>query len=505
MQAPESTMVILPAYGAGDGILTVIRDLAVAAYALRARGMHLEVLLLEDGTSDVAAVAAKTAAEYGLPLTAVSGPRSPGQAYLAGFRQVLDRDRADLVVTLDATGQHDATQLPHLIDQLLAEDLDVVIGSRWVRGSGTPGLTMRRWLLGRLANTAFRWVTGIRGVTDVTTAFRVVRAEVVRRLDLDTLPADPRGIQMAVVATAVAGGFRVGEGSIIFRPPASALASIGGRDVASFVLQLPPLRGYAGRVRRQRLSPQGRRFTADRFGAPEDLERLGTADRFFRWTLEGFAPYLHGRVLEVGAGIGTITRHLVESDPELSIVALEPADNVYASLASYAALNPRVSAHQQTLREYLPVQDEPFDAVVYLNVLEHIEYDAEELRLAAAALRPGGALLVFGPALEWLYGELDYRAGHYRRYSVANLRELARAAGFEIVSLSYFDVLGVLPYLVAYRLLRRTAISGSTMWGYDRLLVPLSRLIQRVMPRPPLGKNVILVARKRRPAPERPA
>jgi hypothetical protein len=75
-------MVVLPAYGVGDGVVTVIRDLAVAAYALRARGMHLEVLLLDDGTSEVASVAAKTAAEYGLPLTAISGPRSPAEAYV---------------------------------------------------------------------------------------------------------------------------------------------------------------------------------------------------------------------------------------------------------------------------------------------------------------------------------------------------------------------------------------------------------------------------------------
>lgn len=497
MQRPGFATVVLPAYGVGDGVVTVIRDLAVAAYALRPRGMNLEVLLLDDGTSEVASVAAKSAAEYGLPLTAVSGPRSLGEAYLVGFRQVVESERTDLVITLDATGQHDATQLPHLIDQLVIDDLDVVIGSRWVRGSGTPGLTMRRWVLGRLANSAFRWVTGIRGITDVTTAFRVARIEVVRRLDLDSLPADPRGIQMRVVATAVAGGFRVGEGSIIFRPPTSSLSSISGRDVASFASHLLPLRQYAGQLRRHRLSPDGRRFTDQRFGAPEDLERLGTADRFFRWTLAEFAPYLRGRVLEVGAGIGTITRHLVESDPELSVVALEPAENVYANLASYAAHTSRVIAHQRTLREYLPVQDEPFDAVIYLNVLEHIEDDAEELRLAAATLRPGGALLVFGPALEWLYSELDCRAGHYRRYGVANLREVACAAGFEIVSLSYFDVLGVLPYFVAYRLLRRPAISGSTMWGYDRLLVPVSRLIQRAMPRPPLGKNLIMVARKR--------
>jgi hypothetical protein len=103
---------------------------------------------------------------------------------------------------------------------------------------------------------------------------------------------------------------------------------------------------------------------------------------------------------------------------------------------------------------------------------------------------------VFGPALEWLYSELDYRAGHYRRYSLRRLRDLAAAAGLEVVSARYFDVLGVLPYLIVYRLLRHDDITGSTMWAYDRVAVPLSRWIQRTLPQPPVGKNVVLVARK---------
>jgi SAM-dependent methyltransferase len=496
MDRPGLATVLLPAHGAGDGLVTVVRDLAVAAYALRARGVALDVLLLDDGRTPAAAQAAKAAADFGLPLATVAGPPTQGAAFLAGYRQVLERDRADLVVTLDATGQHDATQIPQLLDQLLAEDLDVVIGSRWARASGTPGLTLRRWALGRTANLAFRWVTGIGGVTDVTTTFRIARIEVVRELDLDALPGDARSQQMAVVAAAVGHGRRVGEGAILYRPPASALRPVRGREVASFAAQLLPLRRVRSRLRTERLSPAGRRFSDQAFGAAGDLERLGAADHFFGWALEEFAPFLHGRVLEVGAGTGTITRRLVELDPELSIVALEPAANVFGELASFAALTPRVSAARQTLAQYLAGAGERFDAVVYLNVLEHVADDDAELRLAAAALRPGGALLMFGPALEWLYSELDYNAGHYRRYNLGRLRRLAEAAGFEVVTLRYLDVVGVLPYLVVYRLLRRPAISGSTLWGYDRLLVPASRRLQRAVPYPPVGKNVVLVARK---------
>ena len=66
----------------------------------------------------------------------------------------------DLVVTLDANGRHDPTQIPRLIDLLIQRRSDVVIGSRWTSGSGTPGLSVSRWVLGKLANLAFRRLTG---------------------------------------------------------------------------------------------------------------------------------------------------------------------------------------------------------------------------------------------------------------------------------------------------------------------------------------------------------
>jgi SAM-dependent methyltransferase len=266
--------------------------------------------------------------------------------------------------------------------------------------------------------------------------------------------------------------------------------------VREFASHLFVLRRTVNEVRRHRLSPDGRTFAVDHFGAQDDLENLGSSKRFFDWVLQEFEPYLHGRVLEVGAGIGTITRKLVERYPDVSVVALEPADNMFATLEPYAALTSRVSAHKGTLVEYEGTATGAFDAVLYVNVLEHIADDERELGLAAKALRTGGALLVFGPALEALYSELDHKAGHYRRYSLGRLRQMVEGSGLEIVSLRYFDLLGVLPYLVAYRWLRGDGISGSTVWLYDRLIVPVSRLVQRALRDPPAGKNFILVALK---------
>jgi 2-polyprenyl-3-methyl-5-hydroxy-6-metoxy-1,4-benzoquinol methylase len=489
---------VLPAYQVAGAMAGMIRDLAVAAYALRSRGIDLDVLLLHDGRDDVAAISTRAANDLGLSLTALPGPPTgSGAAYLEGFRRVVEEDRVDLVATLDANGRHDATQLPHLIDQLVAQDADVVIGSRWTRGSGTPGLSPGRWVLGRLANLSFRVLTGTRGIADATTSFRVARMEVVRNFQFTGVPLTSHSVQTAFVAMAVAHGHRVREGPIIYRLPAGPGGELHGRDVARFAWHLLALRARVDRARQRRLSPSGRTFTDDHFGAAQDLERLGTAKHFFDWVLDEFDAFLEGRVLEVGAGLGTITRRLVDRYPSLSIVALEPAENVFPDLDSFAALEPRVAARCQTLAEYRPSSGERFDAVVYINVLEHIDDDAGELRLAAGVLRRGGAVLVFGPALGWMYSELDYKAGHYRRYRLRRLRKLASDAGLEIVSARYFDLLGVAPYALVYRLLRHDDITGSTLWGYDRVVVPLSRMLQRrLLPRPPLGKNVILIARK---------
>jgi SAM-dependent methyltransferase len=244
------------------------------------------------------------------------------------------------------------------------------------------------------------------------------------------------------------------------------------------------------------LSVAGRAFGHEHFGASEDLERLGTAAHFFDWVLEEFEPWLRGRVLEVGAGLGTISRRLLDRSDDLRVVALEPAANMFADLESVAAVSPRLEAHRCTLAELPEPIDRAFDAVLYLNVLEHIADDEKELALAAEAMRPGGALLIFGPAMEQLYSELDHRAGHYRRYRLADLCARVEAAGLRVVSARYFDVLGVVPYLVVYRLLGRTTITGSTLWGYDRIVVPVSRGLQRVLRNPPVGKNVVVVAQR---------
>ena len=98
---------------------------------------------------------------------------------------------------------------------------------------------------------------------------------------------------------------------------------------------------------------------------------------------------------------------------------------------------------QLTSQELASKRPQQFDSIVYINVLEHILDDAAEMRTAFDLVAPGGSLGVFVPAMSRLYGSLDYKSGHHRRYDKASSREVIAGAGFEIVELRYLEVAGV--------------------------------------------------------------
>ena len=111
-------------------------------------------------------------------------------------------------------------------------------------------------------------------------------------------------------------------------------------------------------------------------------------------------------------------------------------------------------------------------------------------------LRPGGRLAVFVPAMPALYGTMDRLSDHYRRYTRAVLEQRVQGAGFAVDELRFVDVASVVPYWLAYRVLKLNSLGGSSGALFDRVLVPLSRGVQRVWKNPSFGKNLICLATK---------
>jgi 2-polyprenyl-3-methyl-5-hydroxy-6-metoxy-1,4-benzoquinol methylase len=121
-----------------------------------------------------------------------------------------------------------------------------------------------------------------------------------------------------------------------------------------------------------------------------------------------------------------------------------------------------------------------FDAILYIDVLEHIEDDRAEMQRATGYLRPGGALIVLSPAHSFLYAPFDAAIGHFRRYSRSTLREAVPEA-LHVVKLVYLDAAGMLAS-AANRLLLRSAMPTKTqILTWDRWMVPASRVIDPIL------------------------
>lgn len=229
----------------------------------------------------------------------------------------------------------------------------------------------------------------------------------------------------------------------------------------------------------------------------EELDALSGAVNYYGWISGRFAPFLGARIVEVGAGIGTFTRYLLEHRPDAAITAVEPADNNFPRLAHRFSGDPRVTPVHGYLDAAAadPAVEGKADAVVAVNVMEHVHDDAGFLRDAVRALAPGGRVLLFVPALPALYGSLDEAFEHCRRYTRPMLLERFAAAGLQPVEVRYMNLPGILAWFLWSRVLRRKTITGRDARTYDRWVVPVVRAVESLVP-PPVGNGLLAIARK---------
>lgn len=224
-----------------------------------------------------------------------------------------------------------------------------------------------------------------------------------------------------------------------------------------------------------------------------ELDSLAEAKNYYAWVLRQFESYIGPRMIEVGAGIGTFSEFVLSVPRVEHLVAIEPADNTFPHLDSRFKGNPRVDVRKGYLSDHSDSLSG--DALVAVNVLEHVPDDAAFLRDALQSVRPGGHLLLFVPALPGIFGTLDVAFEHHRRYTRTTLRTAIEAAGWKPLRVSYMNMPGIVAWFTAGRILRKTSIAAGDAKAYDRLVVPwLSRLESII--EPPIGANLLAVATK---------
>ena len=452
-------------------------------------GIHLELLVVDD--SDTPETAEELISEgklRDLQVTVIKGPGlGIGAAFVVGLEHALDSMAPQLLATMDCDGQHDATQLPSLVRAKLAGDDLLVIGSRFAEGSRLTGLTRARKLVSKVGNQLIRRLSHEDLPADATTSFRVFEPELARRFLQHGLVAGCTGynfFSLFVLFAVINGPCR--EVPIHFRPRLVGSSKLTVQQCLQFARGLPDIRGRASQWERVN--------AAEPFGDATDigcLQELARMPNYQRWIIEEIEPWLRGSVLEVGAGIGTMTPYLAAVSGVTDVCALEPHADAYGQLTRVCD---GIEGASATLGTVEVLGDRRFDTVVYINCLEHIRDEEGELRRVQKHLAgPDAHLIIFSPALEFLYGELDRVSGHWRRYSRPSLLAAVQHAGYGVVRARYVDVLSIAPYWLSNRVLKRNSIGDMSIDIYDRYYVRAARLLHKAV-RSPLGKSLMCIA-----------
>lgn len=224
----------------------------------------------------------------------------------------------------------------------------------------------------------------------------------------------------------------------------------------------------------------------------EELDLFAGATNWKSYFGKVIGPLIFGNVLEVGSGIGSTSQILCNSS-QTSWTCLEPDRKLIGRINERFSVLPLPIPSRIVEGDIHQAPDDVrFDTILYIDVLEHISDDQNELRSASALLNERGRLIVLSPAHEWLYTAFDDAVGHCRRYSKRMLRELAQPAGLEVEKIFYLDCAGLLASAANRLMLRSSMPTAAQLRIWDKGLIPISRVFD------PLtfghvGKSVVAV------------
>lgn len=237
---------------------------------------------------------------------------------------------------------------------------------------------------------------------------------------------------------------------------------------------------------------------------PFELIALEKAVRYQQWIIETIRPYLGQRILELGAGIGNMSRWfsfadrliLTEYDPTLLALLQSRAQSWFPASLSLSTCELDLS--QKTA---WPFENEQLDTIVSFNVLEHIEDDAHVLQRCAELLRASSApgkkrIITFVPAHPWAYGVMDKEVGHYRRYNQIMFKKLHQQTIKDAkLILKPFNFIGLWGWAVNGRLLRRSSAGPDVISIFEKLCPYLKYVDKLIIDKIkiPLGQSLIAI------------
>ena len=456
----------------------VERSLAQVLAAPLPEEMEREVILVDDCSTDgTSAILERLAAEE----PAVRLYRHEvNQGKGAAIRTAVQQATGDFCLIQDADLEYDPAEYPRLMKPLLEGHADAVFGSRYLVGTQTRVLPFWHSMINKTLTLTSNMLCNL-NLTDMETCYKVFRTDLLQSIPIRS---DRFGFEPEITMKCAKRKLRIYEVPVSYHGRSYEEGKkIGWKDGLQALGTM--LKFWL--IDDMYVKPFGRGVLNTLTGTP----------RYVSWITEVIRPHLGDTVLEIGAGIGTLSGRLMakrlryvaaEYDP-LNLHALQ---NRFLRTPSVevVALDPGSAADYEHAGG-------PFDTVLCLNILEYAEEPAKTLRNIASVLKEGGNVVVLVPQGRALYGKLDAALGLKRRFRRDELRELFTREGLEIEREYQVNKASTPVWWFQSRVLRRKRLSKPMFKIFD-MTVWLWRLLDRVLPWK--GLSLVAVARKPDPA-----
>ena len=461
MAAP-TVSILIPLYNEEEFVGTLIQRVLAAPLP---DGLARELIVVDDGSTDgsVEIVQALAAENPGV-VRLIRQPRNQGKG--AAIRTAIEYATGEYSIIQDADLEYDPNEYGRVLAPLLEGKADAVYGSRFM-------ISGERRVLYFWHSVANQILTGLCNIvadlnlTDMETCYKAFRTSLLQSIPIRS---DRFGLEPELTIKLAKRQVRVYETPIAYHGRTYEEGKkIGLKDAFEAVYII--LR-YA--------------FTRDIYkgAGPEILDALAGAARFNKWMADTIRPFVGKQVLEIGAGIGNLTRMLIPR--RKNYIAADIDTEHLARLQTRFGHRPNIEVRHCDLSN--PGDFEPIagsmDSVVCMNVLEHIEDDMQGLRNIYSALKPGGRAIVLVPHGQEIFGTLDVALGHYRRYSHQELQSKMEQAGFRVDRILEFNRISRPAWYLTGRMLKKTTLSRMQLNLFDRF-VWLWRRIDRALPWPP--------------------
>lgn len=437
--------------------------------------LDLELVVVDDGSTDTSAgIVQELVEQHGGRIRLTRHPVNRGKG--AAIRTAIELARGDFAIIHDADLEYDPNEFPKLLRPLLNGYADAVYGSRF-QSAGERRVLYFWHALANHALTTMCNIAADLNLTDMETCYKAFRTALVKSIPLRS---NRFGIEPEITIKLAQRQARIYEVPIRYHGRTyDEGKKIGLRDAIQAVFII--LRYW---ITRDIYLDPGARI----------LDALAHTPRFNRWMAQTIRPFVGSQVLELGAGIGNLTRQLSPRRRRYVVTDIDPEH--LARLRTRFQNRPNLQIGYCDLMKtetFTPFAGQ-MDSVLCLNVVEHVADDRLALANIASALAEGGRAIVLVPQGQSIFGTLDEVLGHYRRYSEPELRDKMEQAGLRVETILRFNRVTRPAWFVNGKILKKRGFGRFQLWTFDRM-VWLWRRIDPFLPWSPV--SIIAIGVKR--------